>query len=224
MQKSPLWFLLLMFLVFSCYERPEFSNVPAIKLKDFYFASTDYELLDSLVVIIEFQDGDGDLGLTADEVNDPYQLYTILFDGDSIKIGDSDTLPPYNCLDYEIIQKPSEPGTPAEVDTFYVQRNPNYFNYFLDFYTLENGKWHLYDPAVERNCSPRYHGRFFPLNTRGDVRPLTGELKYGLTSGFRLLFRYDTLKLHIQIQDRALNRSNVLATDAFLIQDRYRSE
>ncbi len=224
MQKSAVWYLLLIFLASSCYERPVFSTVPEIELKDFYFTSTDYELLDSLVINIKFRDGDGDLGLGADEINEPYQLYTILFNGDSIKIGESDTLPPYNCLDYEIIQKPTAPGTPAEVDTFYVQRNPNYFNYFLDFYTLKNGQWKLYDPAVERNCSPRYHGRFFLLNTRGNNRPLSGELKYGLTSGFRLLFRYDTLKLRIQIQDRALNKSNLLETDAFLIQDRYRSD
>lgn len=213
---------MLIFIAFSCYERPVFSVVPTIELKDYYFSATNFELLDSMIVILSFEDGDGDLGLSPEETYDPYNLYTILFDGDSIKIGDSDTLPPFNCLDYEIIQKPSAPGTPGEVDTFYVQRNPNYFNYFLEFYTLENGEWKLYDPAIERNCSPRYHGRFFHLNTRGDVRPLTGELKYGLTSGFRLLFRYDTLKLRIQIQDRALNRSNPVETEPFLIEERYR--
>jgi len=222
MQKSAPWFLLLTFITFACFERPVFSLTPSIELKDLYFSATSHELFDSLVVIVRFEDGDGDLGLGADETYEPYHLYDILFNGDSIKIGDSDTLPPYNCLDYEIIQKPSDPGTPAEVDTFYVQRNENYFNYFLDFFVKENGQWRLYDPAVERNCSPRYYGRYFPLNTRRDERPLTGELKYGLTSGFRLLFRYDTIKVRVQIQDRALNRSNYVETDPFLIQDRYR--
>ncbi len=222
MQKSVPWFLLLAIIAYACFERPVFSLTPSIDLKDFYFTATDYELLDSMNIIIEFEDGDGDLGLGADETYYPYQLYDILFNGDSIKIGDSDTLPPYNCLDYEIIRKPYEPGAPVEADTFYVQRNDNYFNYFLDFFIKENGQWRLYDPAIERNCSPRYHGRYFHLNTSGNERPLTGELKYGLTSGFRLLFRYDTLKVRIQIQDRALNRSNYVETEPFLIQDRYR--
>jgi hypothetical protein len=108
MQKSGLWFLLLIFIAFSCYERPVFSVVPTIELKDYYFSATNFELLDSMIIIVSFEDGDGDLGLSPDETYDPYHLYTILFNGDSIKIGDNDTLPPFNCLDYEIIQKPSE--------------------------------------------------------------------------------------------------------------------
>lgn len=50
--------------VSSCFETPEFDDVPKISLKDLYFgvarSSSDQ---DSVVLSLNFQDGDGDLGL-----------------------------------------------------------------------------------------------------------------------------------------------------------------
>lgn len=211
-------------IVVSCFEKPTFPVEPTISLNDLYFTESNNDLLDSLVIIVDFRDGDGDLGLNSWETDDPYQLYDAVFDGDTIRIGDSDTLPPYNCLDYEIFQIEVEPGDTISLtaDTVYVQRNPDHFNYFLDFFLKEDGVWRLYDPAVERNCAPRYHGRYFYLNTQDDVRPLEGELKYGIVSGFRLLFRNDSLRIRVRIQDRALHKSNYIETRSFMIQDLYR--
>ena len=88
----------------------------------------------------------------------------------------------------------------------------------------ENGKWVLYDPRQEPTCGPNYWGRVFELNTQGDERPLEGIIKYSILSGFRLLFRNDTLKIQVRIQDRALNRSNIVETEPFLIQDKFRQQ
>jgi len=217
-------FLIAGFLTSACFEKPTFPVIPSISLNELYFTSTSNDLLDSLITIVNFEDGDGDLGLDSWETDFPYQRFTLLFDGDTIKIGDSDTLPPYNCLDYEIFEIDTNPEDTISprIDTVYVQRNPDHFNYFLDFFINDNGTWRLYDPAIERNCAPRYHGRFFRLNTLRDERPLEGELKYALVSGFRLLFRNDSIKIRVRIQDRPLNKSNYVETAPFMIQDRDR--
>ena len=176
-----------------------------------------------MIFAIDFTDGDGDLGLSSNQTLPPYHIWDILFNGDTIYYGESDTLPPYNCFDYEIFRvRDPQTNTIIRVDTVYVQRNDNHFNYFLDFYTLEDGQWILYDPRREPTCGPNYWGRVFDLNTQGDERPLEGLIKYSVLSGFRLLFRNDTLKIRVTIQDRALNKSNTIETEPFLIQDKFR--
>lgn len=52
--------------VSSCFETPEFDDVPKISLDDLYFGVASSSLdQDSVVLSIRFQDGDGDLGLEA---------------------------------------------------------------------------------------------------------------------------------------------------------------
>ena len=222
MRKSWIWFLLVSMAFSTCYEKPEFPVVPSIALKDFYFFQAN-DLQDSMIFVIDFEDGDGDVGLNSNQTFTPYHIWDIIFGGDTLFYGDNDTLPPYNCFDYEIFRvRDPQTNLIVKVDTVYVQRNNNHFNYFLDFYTLEDGQWVLYDPRQEPTCGPNFWGRVFNLNTQGDERPLKGSIKYSLLSGFRLLFRNDTLKIRVKIQDRALNVSNTIETEPFLIQDKFR--
>ena len=223
MSKRWLWFLLVLGALSACYERPNLSVVPAIGMNNFYFKMIKGVSLDSLILTVNFEDGDGDLGLDANEDDPPYELYDVFVNnGDTLSIGDNDTLPPYNCIDYEIIKKEIIVDGKTQVvkaDTVYVRRNLNYYNFYLYFLVKRNGKYVVYDPAVDRNCAPPFHGRFFVLNTARDVRPLRGELQYRLLSGFRLLFRNDSIKIQVQIQDRNLHKSNVITTDPFMIND-----
>lgn len=214
--------MLITFGFMTCYEKPEFPVVPEISINEFYFFQAN-DLQDSMIFEINFTDGDGDVGLDANQTDPPYHIWQITFNGDTLFYGDNDTLPPFNCFDYEIFRvRDPQTNTIVRIDTVYVQRNKNHFNYFLDFFTLENGTWVLYDPRQEPRCGPNYWGRVFWLNTQRDERPLKGTIKYSLLSGFRLLFRNDTLKIRIQIQDRALNKSNIVETEPFLIQDKFR--
>jgi hypothetical protein len=222
---NPLWLLFLLFGFVTCQERPVLPFTPSISIDDYYFqiiASPDGKnLRDSLVVKVKFEDGDGDLGLNANETNPPYHLYDIvLVGGDTLQYGDNDTLPEYNCFDYEIITTTSSVGGVLVVDsdTIYVQRNPDHYNFFLTFLIKEGDEFVEYN-TYERLCAGPFHGRFFILNTAGDVRPLTGILQYGFISSFRLLFRNDIVKLRIQIQDRNLNKSNIVETDEFNISE-----
>lgn len=224
MVKNPLWFLLIIISLIACQDRPIFPLTPSIGLNEFYFQEIQGFSLDSLIIKLKFEDGDGDLGLDANETYPPYQLLDPVLDpvtGDTLRHGDEGT-PEYNCLDYEIIRKESAINDSLIVtsDTIYVIRNPDHFNFFLTFLIeKDDGSFREFIPALERNCAPPYHGRYFVLNTARDIRPLTGELQYSLLSGFRLLFRNDIIKIRIQIQDRHLNKSNIIETDAFSIND-----
>jgi hypothetical protein len=224
MVKNPLWFLLILLGLFSCNEKPTFPDVPSISFNQYYFKEIAEYSLDSLIININFEDGNGDLGLASFETEYPYQLYDVVVDvnGDTLRYGDPGTPDEYNCLDYLILNDEIVSGDSLIVtaDTIFIVRNPNYFNFFLTFLVKQNdGSFREYNPAIDRNCAPPFNGRFFILNTNYDVRPLTGELQYALVSGFRLLFRNDIIKIRVQIQDRALNRSNVLETPEFNIND-----
>lgn len=225
MAKNPLWFLIIFFGLIACNQKPTFPVTPTIQLSEYYFQEIDNLSLDSLVIKIQFEDGDGDLGLASNETNPPYQLLDPVTTGppnfDTLRFGDPGT-PPYDCVEYEIIRKETSVNDSLVVtaDTIQVDRNPNHFNFYLDFLIKEDdGSFRVFNPALERNCAPSYHGRYFILNTARDVRPLEGELQYSLLSGFKLLFRNEIIKLRIQILDRALNKSNIIETEEFNIND-----
>lgn len=87
-------------LVTACFNPPEFSVVPSIDYTGIYFKDGDGENPDSLVFTITFKDGDGDLGLSATQIDEPYHdLYFYLgSNGDTIPVGKSllfDDLPQF---------------------------------------------------------------------------------------------------------------------------------
>lgn len=76
--------------VTACFDPPEFSSVPQIDFLDVYFREgTTNNPTDSLVVSISFRDGDGDLGLAGDQIDEPYNdiFYGLASNGQVIKLG-----------------------------------------------------------------------------------------------------------------------------------------
>lgn len=206
------------FLVLSfCSRPPELPVVPVINFE--YIQFKEVEGPDSLILSVFFQDGDGDLGLTSYDIYEPYQAYDVILDqnGDTIFYGDSPDMPPYNPLDYIVTR--DDDGNPK--DTVWVQLNPDHYNIFVRFFEKKNGEYEEFDWR-----DPPYYqtfdGRFPLLNTKIEdqrliIRPLEGSLRYGMTSsGWLFLFR-DTLKIEVMIQDRALNKSNVVTTPDFTL-------
>ncbi len=208
--------------LWGCRDLPTYPNTPSIEFNSVFFKKG--ELTDSLFVSLYFKDGDGDLGLNPDsDTHDPYNAinYTSKTNGERLTYADRntppyDTIPPYEfpyfCTNYLV----------EEADTFHITQNPDHFNIFIDFYVKKNGQWNLYDwiTANPPQCGETYDGRFPILNPNGQKRPLEGSLKYGLTgAGFEVIFKLDTLKLEIQIQDRALNKSNIVETPEFVLRD-----
>ena len=87
--KTLLLFLSSVILV-SCFDSPEFSNIPKIKFESIYFGKARNEFSpDSLVVQIAFEDGDGDLGLEQSFVDEPFHPtnFYIAQNGNLVPIG-----------------------------------------------------------------------------------------------------------------------------------------
>lgn len=59
-------------LLSGCFSPPEFDNVPSIDYEAIQFVRGKNGTADTLVLSINFQDGDGDIGLSADETDPPF--------------------------------------------------------------------------------------------------------------------------------------------------------
>ena len=211
---------IIVFIVFlsACNRAPELPVIPKIQFEEIQFKEVDGP--DSLIVFINFEDGDGDLGLTSSDIFDEYAPYFVVLDqnNDTIKYDSRPGLPDYNPIDYVILR--DEDG--VATDTILVEINENHYNYFIRFFTKKNGEYTEFDWRA-----PPYYQTFdgrFPLLNRDIVdnqlkdRPLEGILKYGMTSsGWLFIFR-DSVKISVQIQDRALNKSNIVESPDFTLE------
>lgn len=108
------------------------------------------------------------------------------------------------------------------LDTFYIKNNTNHYNITIAFEVKNtNGSYTPFDWQKDiANCgSFGYDGRFPVLAEPSKVPvPLDGTLRYAMNStGFLTLFGGKTLRLKVQIKDRALHPSNEIYTKDFII-------
>lgn len=222
--------------LFSCFDPPEYSVVPEIEFERLSFVETSG--VDSLILFIKFRDGDGNLGLDPSE-NGCYRIGsdTVCYNEKFFYVDENnnpinykakrtvpelsslpDFEPPYSCINWEVVKE-----NDVVKDTLYFELNPDHYNIFIDFMIKQNdGSFEVFDWRTEfeyPGCATSYDGRFPILAKNGDLSvqsPVEGTLKYGMvSSAFILQFSIKTLKLRVQIQDRLLNRSNVIETPEF---------
>ncbi|NOS92857.1 MAG: hypothetical protein HOP30_13110 [Cyclobacteriaceae bacterium] len=256
--RNILYSVLLMVALNACFETPTYPVVPQIEIlnDELYYGKSSTG--DSLVVVLKFKDGDGDMGLSDDDQNTfkfGNRYYYDLGDNDfkldyedvnqaltyKIRrtnptlninidplaitenfqpISNYDFVTPYNCTRWEVIRGSNN----IVKDTVFVFYNPNYYNIYIDFYTKNtDGSYTLFDPTIifkYPNCSiAGYNGRF-PILSKdlGKKSPLDGKITYALKGGaFEDQFGSKTMQLKITIQDRALNKSNVITTKDFTL-------
>ncbi len=205
-------------MIAACNRAPELPVTPSIEFRNIEFKEVDGP--DSLIVTIYFQDGDGDMGLTSSDIYDPYHPYDVVLDEneDTIRIGSRPGLPDYNPIDYIILRN----SDGEAIDTILVEINENHYNYFVRFFQKKNGQYTEFNWR-DAPYFQTFDGRFPLLNrdkSDGQLkeRPLEGTLRYGMTSsGWLFLFR-DSLKVSVQIQDRALHKSNVVESPDFTLE------
>jgi hypothetical protein len=229
----------------ACFTAPEFADVPEISYNSLQFADVaEPGRADTLILKVDFKDGDGDLGLDANyDVGYPYNdKFYFRLDGykfpnahdDGSAIDTSvwihytsrtvpglDTLPlyipPYKCENWEVFNNTN--GQPR--DTVYFQQNPNHFNFFVDILVQQPDKsFKVFDWATELpdNCDfAGFNGRFPILSKDISVRSTQeGTIRYKMTSaGWTFFFSIEVLKLRVHIQDRALHISNTIETPEF---------
>jgi hypothetical protein len=228
--------------VMTCFDPPEFPAEPEIQFKDVYFGDNPLEgSTDSIVLSISFTDGDGDLGLNSGEEGCTsegicYNRRFYFVEGTNERLTSDqtaqklvtfkskrtipgyDTLPEISCLNYEQIKE----GLIVK-DTIYFQLNSDHYNIFVDFLIKQaDGSFRVYDWNSEfpfPGCVDGYNGRFPILFKETPGSPLEGVINYALkSSAFNIIFSTRTLKLRVYIKDRALNRSNVIETPEFTLQ------
>jgi hypothetical protein len=222
----------------ACFDPPDYPLQPQIEFESIVFkeygSGFDAEA-DSLILKIRFKDGDGDLGLDPSELSCVTEdicynnkFYFIKPNGKPVTYKDKRTDPnysslpdfvkPYNCINWEV-----RTDNNNLVDTLYFELNPDHYNIEIDFLVKNaDGTFTEFDWTKEfnyPNCGTSFDGRYPILFKNEPGSPLEGSLQYGMGSiGFKVLFSIKTLKLRIQIKDRALNKSNEIFTPEFTLQ------
>lgn len=196
-------------LLSNCSDAPVYPETPEISFEKM----ERYSAGDSIILTLEFKDGDGDLGLSDDETSFPYQEYDFVKDGfgNYVEINSSASNPPYNCFDYLIGDYNPDPFS----DTILINRNPNYFNYHIDVWVKQSSSsFTKFD--FSPFCSD-YNSRFPILNTKSEKGPIEGSLSYTIKDLAALGLANETVKFTVYIMDRALHQSNTVETPEILI-------
>ena len=228
----------------SCSDDNNVSTIPSISFETLEFKKSDNNFnQDSLILNINFIDGDGDLGLSNDENNYPYHpfnaiidqefnwvtlgsnsvsppLYVYEPDGSYYLYSNEDNRPSFNCENYII----DTVNSTSKLDTFYIQKNENNKNIFVEFYKKENDDFILIDWKrifdQEYGCGIDFDSRFPPLNVSNSSQLLTGKLRYAMVSyGFEMILKNDLFKLKVYIKDRDLNMSNIIETPEVTLEE-----
>jgi hypothetical protein len=225
--------LLTALLLMGCPEPPEFENTPRISFEKLEFTTRQNEtneniVEDVLTLSINFEDGDGDLGLSDGDRFAPFNQYNVPLNENNelIFLGSRPNLPPYNPLDYfavplgDTVIVGTDQGTfLVTADTFLIERNDRYYNIFIKtFYNPPGASDFIELKWEEAPYFQTFNGRFPILNTEDYTRPINGTLSYDLVSlGFRGIFRNYPMYIETYIVDRAGNKSNVIQTETIQI-------
>ncbi len=204
--------LLMAFFLLGCVSPPEnFPSTPEISFEGLTFVELD-NAPDSLIVSVRFQDAEGNLGLNAEDINPPYNPLEYQRDNSGQLITYSNRpseAPDYNPIDWEI--DPIVNNTQIN-DTIWVKQNPNFNNIFVQFYIKRDGEFSEFDWSAPPFYTT-FNGRFPTILSDNNERAIEGTIQYSmLSSGWRAIFRNDTIRVDVQIQDRALNKSNVVSS------------
>lgn len=167
--------MVLILLVDSCLKQPEYNIIPEITLQDLIFKPGNISkgIQDTLKVIINFKDGDGDLGIGASDSAylDFYNPWYIVYDSITFqsrpiayksvalpgrykyityktrKLPAFDTLPAINCTSWE--QRFTTVNGQSQVkDSVYIQQNSHAFNIFITISEKNpDGTYSPYNPT-----------------------------------------------------------------------------
>ncbi|SMD32146.1 hypothetical protein SAMN04488029_0487 [Reichenbachiella faecimaris] len=109
----------------------------------------------------------------------------------------------------------SEIPTGYVLDTVLVYRNPNRYNFYIDFFRKRGTEYEVLNISRpdENGCIIPFNGRFPLLDVENIGGSLEGTIKYSMPSlGFRVTIRNDEFKLRFHILDHHFNKSNIVET------------
>jgi len=210
------YLLLILAAGMGCISPPEdFPTVPQIEFSSMEFVQTPGA--DSLILSIQFRDAEGDLGLNARDIFPPFNELNYITDagGNFITYSNRpEDAPDFNNRDWVIFPLINNVEIP---DTLWVSENPDHYNIFVDFFIKRGGNYTEFDWSAPPFFTT-FDGRFPRMLEEERPRSIEGQIRYSMLSlGWNNIFRTDTVRLEIQIQDRALNRSNVVTSPDFTL-------
>ena len=202
-------------------ENPNYPIEPSITLESVELIDIENFPWDSLIIVINYRDGDGDLG--GDRQNYPHELYTYLPNpqtGEKYWFYDEKDpdLPPYNCADYTFIPSAEKDGNQ---DTVRANYNRNYYNFNVTLWRKQNGGYEEVDLTSSCNFPL---GGIFSLEYRNEknsvftVYPASrweGRIVYKTEMSPQ--FGNDSLKVSVSIRDEALHHSNTVTSEPFML-------
>jgi hypothetical protein len=242
--KTILLYLILACII-ACDDDRHLPAEPSITFNKIQFVESDGTgKPDLLILSIDFQDGDGDLGLLATDIGPPYHPANYFYDdnGKVLTIRSRSNpkyafLPPYEypfiCTHYTDPKQTTYLPASVVDNTFNIVETIKrsgveyhgvqdmvYFEVNPDHFNITvdflvwDGTGFTEFDFRKEFCNQSFDGRFPPL--QDDDRALEGTLSYTMTSfGFKTIFRLKRLKLRIAIKDRALHESRVIETPEF---------
>ena len=236
---SLLWAVGLVVFFNSCFDAPHYSPVPEIDYNSLVFRKgpivDGVKKADTLILTINFKDGDGDLGINSlDDEKFVNRWFFEFPDGTFISyetkltVPGYDTLPPltfpYTCTNWQLAYDSINTNQLDTANTYYFQLNPNYYNIFVDIYVAQDdGTFKKFDWLNEFPTSclvGGLNGRF-PVLSKDLSRPTVqeGSIRYAMPSaGWLVTFSIKTLYIDVHIQDRAFHKSNIVSTPKFTLQ------
>jgi hypothetical protein len=186
----------------ACTKRPQYPDAPQLELLEAKkMRLPDKVDTDSLFIKLKFRDGDGNLGMNI--TDEPVNEITYV-----LKPNSTDTVTlekdPHDCENYIKL---------TTTNKYYkITRNPSYYNFFITFYEKKGAS---YSKINLENCAT-YNGRFSRFDPGTNYRgPLEGSIDYGIALFLELGLKNKTARMEIYIQDRAMNKSNVITTQDF---------
>lgn len=191
---------------------------------------TGQNVTSAIQLRFKYQDVNSDLGFT---YNSSY-VSPWVFPKDEhdqfILLGSSDTLPEYNCYDWKIgadIESWEDRdifGLDPE-DTVLSEPNPHFYNFQIDFYSVENGTENRID--LTSSCNPGYDSRLYDFNEASRTmnfeyfprNEYSGEIVCQFPGmGWSILAGGNPVKAYFYITDNAFNNSNIEETTNLLIE------
>lgn len=215
MFKTIIGSLFLGILFFSCEKPPEYSDTPVIAFSEIKKIIIPGEgglsAKDSIVIVLTFEDGDGDLGIDQDEAKlAPYN--TELYGNKTILPADTIVYPPqYVQVGDKIVEEPGS-TTIIPADTIY-----DHVNFYINEYVKRNGEFVALDLDGSKG------GRFDPFLTTGKKGIIDGTLEHSFTWVHADIYNSgkigigDTVRFDVFVLDRALNVSNVIQTTPIVV-------
>ncbi|TAH26435.1 MAG: hypothetical protein EAZ07_04195 [Cytophagales bacterium] len=188
--------------------RPDYSIIPKIRLVKFekYFNVNSNSSRDSIVFILNFKDGDGDLGLDPSDAPTVDSRIILDFNGNKIFYNPSDNQK-FNCKEWD------------KNEFYKIESNTNYNNLFIEIDKKINGQF----VKLDNSCFPINAYRFQRLAPPNYTGPLDVNFNYvikldfdiesdDLASQVLVLNPSDIIRFRIRITDRKLHTSNEVVT------------